>query len=147
MAAPFTTQASSQHNSVNRRSGRLTFSRRYRRLIFLCGACFLLLTLLLISGVEYRSSAQAHLESLLSGSSGKSAWRFGEWGGWQSSGHAAKEGLPYERLSTSTSDVEEKACVDWDPTRDEGDDPVDCLKARQYRQTSRVLAREDKLEQ
>ncbi|CAD6573643.1 MAG: hypothetical protein TREMPRED_000875 [Tremellales sp. Tagirdzhanova-0007] len=28
--------------------------------------------------------------------------------------------------------------------RDEGDDPVDCLKARQYRQTTRVLEREKK---
>ncbi|WRT67044.1 uncharacterized protein IL334_004010 [Kwoniella shivajii] len=37
-------------------------------------------------------------------------------------------------------------CKGWDPKSLEENDPVDCLKARQYRQTMRVLEREEKSE-
>ena len=35
-------------------------------------------------------------------------------------------------------------CRDWDPDNSEEEDPESCLKARQYRQTMRVLEREEK---
>lgn len=38
-------------------------------------------------------------------------------------------------------------CRGWDPDKPELEDPVDCLKARQYRQTMRVLEREERAEQ
>ncbi|ODN84711.1 hypothetical protein L202_00602 [Cryptococcus amylolentus CBS 6039] len=37
---------------------------------------------------------------------------------------------------------ETKECRGWDPSRPESEDPVGCLKARQYRQTQAVLQRE-----
>jgi hypothetical protein len=33
-------------------------------------------------------------------------------------------------------------CIGWDPAADPKDDPVGCLKARQYRQVQVVLKRE-----
>ncbi|KAK8869891.1 hypothetical protein IAR55_000459 [Kwoniella newhampshirensis] len=39
---------------------------------------------------------------------------------------------------------EKSECVGWDPDLNEENDPVGCLKAKQYRQTQRVLAREEK---
>ena len=38
-------------------------------------------------------------------------------------------------------------CAGWDPDAPEEADPKDCLRARQYRQTRRVLEREIKGEQ
>lgn len=38
-------------------------------------------------------------------------------------------------------------CRSWDPESPEDDDPEGCMKARQYRQTMRVLAREEKADQ
>lgn len=38
-------------------------------------------------------------------------------------------------------------CRGWDPDKPEEEDPPTCLKARQYRQTMRVLEREEKAEQ
>ncbi|WVR05095.1 hypothetical protein IAU60_002107 [Kwoniella sp. DSM 27419] len=39
--------------------------------------------------------------------------------------------------------TEPRQCHGWDPSMPEEQDPVGCLKARQYRQTMRVLAREE----
>jgi hypothetical protein len=38
-------------------------------------------------------------------------------------------------------------CRGWDPDRPEEEDPEQCMKARQYRQTMRVLEREERAEQ
>jgi hypothetical protein len=38
-------------------------------------------------------------------------------------------------------------CRDWDPDNPEEEDPEFCLKAKQYRQTMRVLEREEKADQ
>ena len=145
MALSFIRGGSYEPNSANRRLCSFTFSRRFRHLILLFLAGLFLLTLLLISGLEYHRNTQASLESLSSASSGLWGWKPGEWGGWQHGSHVAQEeGWSYGKLDTPPTDVEEKDCLGWDPMRDEGDDPVDCLKARQYRQTTRVLEREKK---
>jgi hypothetical protein len=44
-------------------------------------------------------------------------------------------------------DVDIGMCEGWSPDGEEDDDPEGCLTARQYRQVSRVLAREEKAEQ
>jgi hypothetical protein len=38
-------------------------------------------------------------------------------------------------------------CRDWDPDNPEEEDPESCLKAKQYRQTIRVLEREERADQ
>lgn len=49
------------------------------------------------------------------------------------------------RIKYITERISEWAgeCKGWDPEKPENEDPVDCLKARQYRQTLRVLEREE----
>ena len=49
--------------------------------------------------------------------------------------------------SHATSGDLEVECEGWVPEGDEAEDPAGCLRARQYRQTQRVLAREEKAEQ
>lgn len=38
-------------------------------------------------------------------------------------------------------------CRGWDPEKSEDQDPINCLKAKQYRQTMRVLEREEEAKQ
>lgn len=51
---------------------------------------------------------------------------------------------PLKGASTTSAAtmVKENYCVDWDPEAPEENDPPRCLRARQYRQVQRVLARE-----
>ena len=58
---------------------------------------------------------------------------------WPSTGDVGKSNNGYLR--------NEDHCEGWDPEKDEVDDPVNCLRARQYRQTWRVLDREQRAEQ
>lgn len=64
----------------------------------------------------------------------------------------AVEGLPetiaelspasWESESEMPDGSEVPECIGWDPAADSKDDPVGCLKARQYRQVQAVLKRE-----
>jgi len=77
----------------------------------------------------------------------------GDWAIWRGmAGSTTGEELWLANMDHVTASHEndmggEAECEYWDPERDEVDDPVGCLKARQYRQTQRVLEREEKAEQ
>ncbi|WVQ78016.1 hypothetical protein IAT38_000097 [Cryptococcus sp. DSM 104549] len=63
------------------------------------------------------------------------------WGGQQDWAAMVEEWLP-----TGGGEGEKRECKGWDPEKPEEQDPVGCLKARQWRQTQRVLEREIKKE-
>jgi len=62
---------------------------------------------------------------------------------WSDEGH---DGLT-SKYSVERMDVWKGGCRNWGPDDPEEEDPESCLKAKQYRQTMRVLKREERADQ
>ncbi|WWC61213.1 uncharacterized protein I303_103793 [Kwoniella dejecticola CBS 10117] len=120
-----------------------TFSQK-RNLSFLVIGLFVLSFLLLSLNPNVQQNSLEHLDRLKEWSSDKAQSLAEGWSDDTMIGGTLKGWLA--DADANEHPKEKKECRGWNHTLSEDNDPPNCLKARQYRQTMRVLDREDKAE-
>ena len=146
---------SPNHSSTFRLPSTSRSRRRFTLLVLF--ACFALLISLSILILQTASHANAQVDNLLSSSKKRIKGWSDDWSTWRvgKEDTIGNEEAWLESIGDVVASHEddmvvgniEESCHGWDPEADEKDDPVDCLRSRQYRQVQRVLAREEKAEQ
>ena len=101
-------------------------------------------------GLRQGVDVREHLDHFVAISKDKLGAYDSDWTAWTveegPDGLASSRGVS-EWTENSGGIAESEECRGWNPMMDEASDPVGCLKARQYRQTAKVLAREELGEQ